>query len=81
MDDAQGWRPIETAPKDGTMVDLWCRATHGRDMRITDMWWIERGIWRSGRRDPFKEEMATRATHWRPIPAPPEVAPLGGDDE
>lgn len=30
-----GWKPIETAPKDGTICDLWLVGGG----RITDIWW------------------------------------------
>ena len=33
------WQPIETAPKDGTTVDLWHRK-HGR---VVDAWWDSYG--------------------------------------
>lgn len=43
------WQPIETAPKDGTPVDLWCvnevdairieDGSHPVGVRLTDCWW------------------------------------------
>lgn len=41
------WQPIETAPKDGTLIDLWCvdpgeKANIG--IRLTDVWWCEEEI-------------------------------------
>lgn len=35
----QGWRPIETAPKDGTVIDVWCSV---EKCRFTDCYWHER---------------------------------------
>jgi hypothetical protein len=32
------WQPIATAPRDGTPVDLWVKAT-GCEFRITDFKW------------------------------------------
>lgn len=54
------WQPIETAPKDGTVIDLWSRDFG----RLTDEWWdIEDQCWAlSG---------IARPTHWMPIPEPP----------
>ena len=67
------WQPIQTAPLDGTRVDLWAAAGEaGR--RLTDCHWSrDRGQWELGcvtadaGLDP--EE---RITHWRAI-----VGPLG----
>lgn len=67
-----GWQPIETAPKDGTEVDLWCvRQTSGGPLRIASMWWTNATGWRNGNRDPKIEALARSATHWRLPPAPP----------
>lgn len=67
--DKHGWLPIETAPKDGTVVDLWCvhpqhPACMSRDMLF------EREKWRSDR---WGDELnpGWEATHWHPMPAPP----------
>jgi hypothetical protein len=55
------WRPIATAPRDGTPVDLW----HKIGARLTDLWWAEEDkCWSDTRSD---EEF----THWMPLPAPP----------
>ncbi len=72
------WQPIETAPKDGTRVDLWVRdhyctftdSSHGRVANAR----FENGKWH----DPHMEwgnggplGMCARPTHWMPIPAAP----------
>lgn len=31
-----GWRPIETAPRDGRPIDLW----HGSGYRVADAQWV-----------------------------------------
>lgn len=61
-----GWEPIETAPKDGTIVDLW----HKDGFRITDEWWIEDGD------DGFWSGLflSDSFTHWMPVPTAPEVS-------
>lgn len=74
------WQPIETAPKDGTKVDLWgvnmlSWDKHGE--RIVNVGWgavvcwfgVEREDWRHGRGEDFKP------THWMPIPPAPTPDP------
>ena len=68
-----GWRPIETAPKDGTMIDLWFAG---------DAWnWRMPGfVWRPGVNF-WHNEITHQSyndgpgvTHWRPLPPAPDPA-------
>lgn len=69
---AAGWRPIETAPKDGTFADLW----HRDQGRVANCRWLTNALgftawhaqqggrgWNMGEDDNF--------THWMPLPASP----------
>jgi len=55
------WQPIETAPKDGTIVDVW----HDQYGRIVDTWWDD--CWAPWDREGDTEHF----THWMPVPEPP----------
>lgn len=76
------WQPIETAPKDGTIVDLfvggrrypdcfWGFPDHccGEDGQYCDSDWHRlKAGWVEGT---FNEPIDDRITHWMPLPAPP----------
>lgn len=53
------WRPIESAPKDGTEMWLW----EGSDYR---------GHWSSRAEKWFSGGINIFPTHWMPLPTPPE---------
>ncbi len=61
-----GWRQIETAPRDGTVILLW--GPRYQDA-ITGEWskvapgWVDAGRY------------ALEATHWQPLPPAPKVGP------
>ena len=72
------WQPIETAPKDGTPVDLWGvnhlhyaktgrRATNVTWGRVRDWMGNERDDWQHGHGEDFEP------THWMPLPSPPRA--------
>lgn len=66
------WRPIETAPKDGTMVDLWVANWKPNGMRVTNCFWARAAnCWKLDilaiGYDPLPE-----ITHWMPLPEPPK---------
>ena len=65
------WQPIETAPKDGTVVLLaGCRkpvAAAWLEDEI-DYWHVD-----DNKRGPFALR-GPGPTHWMPFPAPPEIA-------
>lgn len=64
------WRPIETAPKDGTMIML------GHPDFPAEAGWWEYGSWFQGwccgghRSDMYGPSF--EPTHWQPVVAPPE---------
>lgn len=64
------WRPIETAPRDGTVVDLWVvRDGHGERFAGAE-WDASLGMW-------FNEYLYSphpeaKPTHWQSIPPPPD---------
>jgi hypothetical protein len=54
---AEAWQSMDTAPKDGTIIDLW----HSRYGRLCDVWWDD--AWVTAAEDNF-------FTHWRSILGP-----------
>jgi hypothetical protein len=77
------WKPIESAPKDGTHVDGWAVNTvTGKPVgRFTNMWW-EHDAWQCGTARGFYWDIeapinaatgqpVVKLSHWQPLPAPP----------
>jgi hypothetical protein len=75
------WQPIETAPKDGTNIDIWIGRERRTDVRWrmsqdspNRVWWCElafddwkdRWIWSN-----LAQEFSVSPTHWMPMPSPP----------
>ncbi len=67
-----GWRKIETAPKDGTRIDVWVdgSSVHGASFRETEAWY-EDGDWFALFGGNFRQRIGVPVTHWLPLPAPP----------
>lgn len=78
---SSGWEPIETAPRDGTVIDLWMVLSDGRGTRghrEADCRWDQaedapfgwmQTDWEGD--SAYVEGIAVKATHWRPLPPPP----------
>lgn len=69
---ASPWRDIESAPKDGTYIDLWAN-----NERISDARWNDRQrrweAWSLGDYDGMEFiSIAGNPTHWMPLPEPPK---------
>ena len=69
------WQPIETAPLDGTLMDIWVIPFNGApEGRFPNMYWIA-GSFRhppsSSRPGDYGQPVAAEVTHWMPLPAPP----------
>lgn len=61
------WQPIETAPKDGTPIDIWCagfRYCNAYWGRAEKHWLTEDG-------DLIYDIYFEHPTHWMPEPDPP----------
>lgn len=70
-----GWWPIESAPQDGTQVDLWV-SWQGREFRVADCGWAGTDEATAGWRkfEPagtYPLHPGCRPTHWRSIPSGP----------
>ena len=79
------WLPIETAPKDGTVIDVWVDGEFpGRRTDVSwrvptvSEWWVHGDdtietldpTWH----DPFGPlGKSEPPTHWQPLPAPPDA--------
>lgn len=61
-----GWQSIETAPKDGTIVDLW----YPEYGRITDQWYDAEDGWFT----------ADNPTYWMPVPEQPGAEAINHGD-
>lgn len=81
MSEASGWQPIETAPKDGTEIDLWVGFGGGSDgIRYPGYEWSERwNCWRSTVEDHFFDT-EVQPTHWMPVMPPPVMPKIKRDD-
>jgi len=73
------WQPIETAPRDGTVIDLWEVEKNFGASRATDCRWCKFPI-RGGVREGWGYGLADdpdflsgEVTHWMPLPEPPTL--------
>lgn len=65
---SHGWQAIETAPRDGTVIDLLTK----EGVRFTDEWWVEddgAAFWTCL----FQDDMFS---HWMPLPLPAPPAAI-----
>jgi len=64
------WKPIDSAPKDGTKVDLWIlHEFSGSSFRVPDCYWINNRWVQTG----IPLNRGERPTHWSlPLPPPPK---------
>lgn len=71
------WRPIETAPKDGTLILLYVSGQFlgfGRSVNYV-VGWMRAGDWVCDPRDDTFGDPDTvhpTPTHWMPLPEPPQ---------
>lgn len=83
----EGWLPISEAPKDGTLVDLWqdgkrytdvfwsfSRNAKTKEPLSDPVWdgWAREGSVGMSHTPNYIEHKGQRATHYRPLPAPPK---------
>lgn len=69
---AQGWMPIDKAPKDGSKVDLWAMFEITGWRRITDAHWNDKlGDWQLGQYNAADYLVRPIITHFMTPPGPP----------
>lgn len=81
LEEDAAWRPIETAPRDGTVL-LACVKQDGTQL-VGEAHWVEEtsadcAAWWWAQQDPGDPhsepiQMMWVITHWRPLPAPPAL--------
>ena len=74
---AEGWRPIETAPKDGALIVLGARngVWLGKYVPVYQSGYRPENPWSSMLLNhDHMAERCTRPTHWMPLPPPPTSA-------
>lgn len=61
------WRPIESAPKDGTPILTYCPQgpKYGK-------WAVRQNVWRDGAWQ-YSNQPYWPPTHWMPLPEPPAI--------
>ena len=62
-----GWRPIETAPMDGTTILLWSEQLKSWSVGC---WSNLTGLWRYYCPDVIRPDKDQNPTHWQPLPDP-----------
>lgn len=85
------WLPIETVPKDGTLVDLWVVDSNGNGSRELDFYWGEAPGLHGGGLENWKSDSeeflnghsllswwdpSSKLTHWMPTPKDPGLEDL-----
>lgn len=70
------WQAIESAPRDGSRIDLWVHwPEHDRRDRTADAFWnVEEGEWQLGEFHAGQFVHRPTATHWMPRPEAPEAS-------
>lgn len=75
------WEPIETAPMDGTEIDVWARNDKGMERRICNVSWERMADWDGREFDGWTGMYPHYGgkytpTHWMPLPEPPNPLPV-----
>lgn len=84
-----GWRPIETAPRDGSeiLVSFGLRGVHAvqwcePSCSDYEIWCVDDGKHGPYALRRYNDEGPTAPTHWMPLPAPPEAfRPIQREEE
>ena len=74
--DAQGWRDIATAPRDGSLVLCFYPDRHDHDRYSLRYWTTgDWGVRSEGWSDQHRQLRGTEPTYWQPLPPPPSAHP------
>ena len=79
-----GSRDVKSAPKDGTVIDVWCSSDHPGDdggYRVANAYWSSVGHKWLHIGQGNSMTWAHQPTHWRPLPEPPSamLSAAGGE--
>jgi len=75
QDAVTGWQPIETAPKDGSKIDLWVEWEGEHGSRYANSFWSgsDADGWNLGGHAQNQYVVRPTVTHWRPLPVSPAL--------